>query len=179
MLQYQSMRQHGDKTNDGTQRVTVVQAAELLGLTEGAVRQRLKRGTLASEMDTDGSVYVLLERTHARTNADNTRTNADNTNDNTNDHPLSHVVELLEDQVQYLRIQLDAEREANRENRRLLAAALERIPELEPARESPPGPREEPETASPETEGVETPIAAEEKPVSSWWRRLFGEKGEL
>jgi len=166
------MRQYGDITNDNTQRVTVVQAAELLGLTEGAVHQRLKRGSLASAKDADGSVYVLLDRTHARTNADNTRTNADDMNDNTVDQPLSHLVDVLQDQVQYLRIQLDAEREANRENRRLLAAALERIPELEPAREAPAEPREEPETSSPEMEGVEVPLA--QKKPASWWRRLFG-----
>jgi len=45
------------------------------------------------------------------------------------------LVECLRDQVSYLRDQLDQEREANRENRRLLAAALERIPELEAAGE--------------------------------------------
>jgi hypothetical protein len=44
-----------------------------------------------------------------------------------------------------------------------------------------PEPREEPETASPAMEGVETPIA-QEKPVSrwrSWVHRLFGGPGEL
>ena len=38
------------------------------------------------------------------------------------------LVESLQDQVSYLREQLAAERRANDENRRLLLAALERIP---------------------------------------------------
>lgn len=165
------MRQAGDITNGSTIRVTVVQAAEILSLTEGAVRQRLKRGTLQSDKDEDGSVYVLLDRTHVRTDTDNTRTNNDSTNDNTNDQPLSDLVEVLKDQVQFLRGQLDAEREANRENRRLLAAALERIPELEPARETPRESQEWTERASEGTEGVEVPLKEEQRP---WWRRVFG-----
>ena len=48
----------------------------------------------------------------------------------------------------------------------------QRIPELEPAREAPGDPREDPETVSAEPEGVEVPLA-EEKPTS-WWRKLFG-----
>ena len=45
----------------------------------------------------------------------------------------------MESEIDHLREQLDKEREANRENRRLLAAALERIPAIEAseARESP------------------------------------------
>src|SRR5215204_6800788 len=150
------MRQHDDITSDSTTKVTVVRAAEILGLTEGAVRQRLKRGTLPFEKAEDGSVYVLLHRTHARTDADNTRTNTDSTNDNTADQVFSPLVESLEDQVQFLREQLAAEREANRENRRLLAAALERIPEIEPAREAP-EPREAHETGSAPPDGDKMP----------------------
>ena len=79
----------------------------------------------------------------------------------------------MQDQIDYLREMLKEEREANRENRRIIAGLVQRVPELEPARESPPEPREKPETSSPEMEGVEIPLAAE-KPVS-WWRRIFGE----
>ena len=168
------MRQHDDITSDSTTKVTVVQAAEILGLTEGAVRQRLKRGTLPFEKAEDGSVYVLLHRTHARTDADNTRTNTDSTNDNTADQVLSPLVESLEDQVQFLREQLAAEREANRENRRLLAAALDRIPELEPAREATPEASESPGTAtdSPD-EYKEAPDKDPDKERHSWLYRFF------
>nr|MDP9458334.1 hypothetical protein [Actinomycetota bacterium] len=74
--------------------------------------------------------------------------------------------------------QLEAERGANRENRRLLAAALERIPAIEP-----PGPRDEPETVAetsgrtdaPEepTEPQRTAQEPEGPPRRSWWRRWF------
>ena len=61
-----------------------------------------------------------------------------------------YLVESLQDQVKYLREQLDAEREATRENRRLLAAALERIPELEAPPDTPPEPRELPQKSAEE-----------------------------
>ena len=47
------------------------------------------------------------------------------------DPHAAELVEVLREQVEDLRARLDREQEANRENRRLLAAALERIPELE------------------------------------------------
>jgi len=169
------MRQHDEITSGSTTKVTVVQAAEILGLTEGAVRQRLKRGTLPSEKDEDGSVYVLLQHPNGRTNTDNTRTNTDNTRtntDNTSDQALSPLVESLEDQVQFLREQLALEREANRENRRLLAAALERIPELEPVKEPRPEATEAPLGDSDTPDGTETPPESERR---SWWYRLFHE----
>ena len=84
----------GDITSDNTLRVTVVKAAELLGLTEGAVRQRIKRGTLPIEKPVDGSVYVLLDASRVRNNADNTRTDADGTHDNTTD--LHMTIERLD-----------------------------------------------------------------------------------
>ncbi len=46
----------------------------------------------------------------------------------------------MQDQIDYLLKQLDEEREANRENRRLLAALVQRVPELEAARDAQNGP---------------------------------------
>ena len=53
-------------------RLAVPEAAQELGLTEGAVRQRLQRGTLESERDADGRVYVLVRRDNGRDNGDKT-----------------------------------------------------------------------------------------------------------
>ena len=46
------------KTTD--QRVTVADAALLLGISEDAVRSRLRRGTLRRETGGDGTVFVVL-----------------------------------------------------------------------------------------------------------------------
>src|SRR5215207_8649555 len=49
----------GDESSSN-RRLTVPQAAQALGITEGAVRGRLKRGTLRSHRE-GGTVYVVLE----------------------------------------------------------------------------------------------------------------------
>ena len=115
---------------------------------------RLNRGTLRSERDDNGRVMVLLQR------------------DNTEHHEgeATPLVESLQDQISYLREQLDREREANRENRRLLAAALERIPAIEAPPEASPDTRESPVSAAEEPSGTQTPPQEEKR---SWWRRLF------
>src|SRR5919202_821638 len=56
-------RHDADRTSDRTtnRRVTVLKAAELLGLTPDAVRARLRRGTLRKERGEDGTLYVVLD----------------------------------------------------------------------------------------------------------------------
>jgi len=98
-------------------------------------------------------VYVLLS--------------ADQESEQTPDHTAELIRTLQE--------QLAAERQAHAEARRLLMAALERIPpQLEApseARESPQTTREEPERAReprPATGGTQEAV---QRP---WWRRVFG-----
>jgi hypothetical protein len=144
------------------QRLTVAQAAAALDITEGAVRSRIKRGTLPT-LKEGGTVYVVLGGTSEATHTPH----ADEPSDQ------SELVESLQDQITYLRQQLAAERDANSENRRLLAAALERIPAIEAP--------ESPESAEPRSDRGTTPEEQEE-PTSrgapqeerSWWRRMFG-----
>jgi hypothetical protein len=122
--------QSQDRHDNG---VSVAEAARVLGITEGAVRKRVERRKLAAEHAPDGRLIVHLER-------DTTAT--DTTRDRPRPSRDERYTSSLEEQVEYLRSQLDQEREANRENRRIIAALTSRIPELEPAPEA----RESPET---------------------------------
>jgi len=137
------------------ERLSVPDAAKRLNISEGALRQRINRGTIEHEKDADGRVYVFVQ-------------DIDDVQQREQYGGMTPIVEVLRDEVEHLRRQLDEEREANRENRRLLAAALERIPELEPAQEAP----EAPERGFRTGEGVEeeTPSRAQKR---SWWHRLF------
>ena len=134
---------------EGSNRVTVQEAARLLGISEGAVRARIHRGTLETERDS-GTVYV-------RINADDT------TNERTEQ---SELVQTLREYNAALERQLNAEREASAELRRIVAGLVQRIPELEAPSET----RESSETAT-ETERVDSPTPEEQRP---WWRRMFG-----
>ena len=158
-------------------RVSVAEAAVLLDLSEDAVRSRLKRGTLRKEKAPDGTVLVLLGRGGSGdrpTNTTDRPSNRPTTGQPTDQAGQSEMVKVLHDQVIFLRQQLEQEREANRENRRIIAGLVQRVPELEAA----PEPREAPERAQEETGRSDVP---QEGPVPqhpverpSWWRKFFG-----
>lgn len=179
------MRTNSERTNDQTQdqtetqrrtnRVTVADAAQLLGLSAEAVRMRIKRGTLASEK-VEGTVYVLLQ-------SDPTRTNSNQPGNQTPDPTevltadQTALVEALQSEVTFLREELQRREEVHtEENRRkdtIIAQLTQRIPELEPPREPSPEPRESPETVAEDKDKVEPPHGdiGDSRP---WWKRLFG-----
>jgi hypothetical protein len=136
-----------DRSQTSRQRVTVAQAAEILGVTVEAVRGRIKRGTLEHERHS-GTVYVLLP-------ADQMPTGRQPGDDQATDRPRSDgnaLISEMRDRIESLEHQLEQERQANSEHRRLLAAALERIP---PQLEAPQETRESPESPGPTDVGGE------------------------
>jgi len=118
------------QTQTGRRRLTVAEASEVLGVTVEAVRGRIKRGTLDHER-TDKGVFVFLE-------ADQTIDPPRPDTDLAADQPQSDSAALIsakDETIAALREQLEAERQAHAEARRLLMAALERIPPQIEARE--------------------------------------------
>jgi len=153
----------------GTLRVTIREAAARLGVTEAAIRKRIQRGSLDKEMGEDGRVYVSLDLSQDKS------------------HPESQVesgalIENLQDQVTYLRSQLDVRAEEIQRRDVIIsqltqanAALAARVPELEAAQEPSEAAQEpaearvgaatSPSTAEPGAqEGVQRP----------WWRRMWG-----
>lgn len=86
-----------------------------------AVRKRIARGTLKSEK-ADGKVYVWLDDGAPRSDTD-------------------ALISSKDETIALLREQLEAERQARAEARRIIAGLVERIPALEPS-ESPETPSE-------------------------------------
>jgi excisionase family DNA binding protein len=144
-------------------RMTVHDAARRLGISEDAVRMRVKRGTLEAERE-GGRLYVLLT-------PDPTSEPTDRTNE---------LITELRDRVRSLEEQMQEERAANRENRRIIAALTQRIPELPPSSVSAVSqePSESPSEATEQPGRVEPQPAVEgaQEPTEprSWWRRVFG-----
>jgi hypothetical protein len=148
---------HGERRSE--RRVHLSEAASLLGVSKDAVRMRAKRGTLRSEKGGDGRVYVWVN--------DNPDADPNSVHPETQVEAWRELIDELRDRVRSLE-------EANRENRRIIAALTQRIPELEaPAspevRESP----ETPSEAGPDATGPPEPETPAE--VRPWWRRIFGE----
>src|SRR5215210_6470468 len=118
-------------------RLTQREAAERLGISVEAIRKRVKRGTLQSDKGEDGRRYVYLPDAP---DAGGPQPEPDT------------LTSELRDRLRYVEGQLEAERQAHAEARRLLMAALERIlPQIEAPSEA----RESPETVEQEQERAE------------------------
>ncbi len=154
------------------ERLTLRHAATRLGVSESAIRKRVERGTLRSDKGADGRRYVYLD------------TGADTVTDEGADTSATGARDALISELRAhndtLREQLEAERQAHAEARRLLMAALERIPppaSLEAPRESPETVEEEPEGSEPHSyaggpqEAVQRPQGGT---LRSLRRRLLG-----
>ncbi len=144
-----------------TRRVTMADAAEALGISKEAVRKRVQRRTLRSDVGEDGRRYVYLDagRDDGQTNDSNRIVDSD---------PRDDLIATLKEQ-------LEAERNAHAETRRIAYALAQCVPELEAAQE----PRESTQADAEDAGGVEesrpTPQEAQEgaRP-RSWWRWIFG-----
>jgi excisionase family DNA binding protein len=152
-----------------SRRLTVQEAAEVLGTSVDAVRMRVRRGSLTSEKDPDGRVHVWV-------NSD-----ASETKPRLDGEP-SVLISAKDETIRVLSEQLQSEREARRRADTIIAqltqanaALAARVPELEAPQE-----KESPEAA----ETVEeAPQRAEPRPAAGgaqeglqrpWWRRVFG-----
>jgi hypothetical protein len=165
-------------------RATIQEAARIMGVSEGAIRKRVKRNTLRHDKDEAGRIYVYL----AGTTPGATRGVDEGIDEGIDEEPhpdSSALISEMRARIESLERQLEQANERDRENRRIIAALTSRIPELEAPREAPQEPSESPETAeSPGRQGrsQETPFtdeetvqeAAQPRSGTPWWRRMFG-----
>ncbi len=142
-----------------TRRVTMADAAQVLGVSKEAVRKRVQRGTLRSDVGEDGRRYVYLDEAEPGGDAD---------------HSTDVHLDPRDELIATLKEQLDAERNAHAETRRIAYTLAQRVPELEAAQEA----RDASETAAETTEGTDTPTGRRQAEPGvqrrSWWRRFFG-----
>jgi hypothetical protein len=143
--------------------VPVAVAAAELGTTVDALRKRVQRGTIEHERDDEGHVWIVLDAVRPRQDTDQDAV-----------RPQSERAELISELRAHnatLREQLESERQAHAEARRLLLRALERIP---PAIEAPESPEPRSDRPGPPAAGGEPETPSERPEERSWWRRMFG-----
>jgi len=162
------------------ERLSVAKAAQALGVTRDAIHKRIRRDSIEHEQDEDGRFYVFV---------DTSATDAERSTDVSIDDRTDILIAEMRDRIRSLE-------EANRENRRIIAALTQRIPAIEAPSESSEGP----ETASPQPgrepqpplEGAQEPRESHEMAMLEevgggplphdqqtpserpWWRRMFG-----
>ena len=179
------MSYHAGQDN-GILRVTIREAANLLGVTEAAIRKRIQRGSLEKEMGEDGRVYVHLDLSQGISHPESQVHR---------DLLVEELLQELRDRVAFLERALER-RSIEAERYQQIVASLAqtnnqlatRLRELEAPPVQPRDSQEPPaasraaaegtERVSPHRsglqEGQERPFAEEEPQPRSWWRRVFG-----
>jgi flagellar motility protein MotE (MotC chaperone) len=154
-----------DPGQDTRRRLSVAEAADALEVTVDAIRSRVKRGTIAHERK-GGRVYVLL-------GDDVSRPGHDQHTDQVIDQGARESEDRTAELIATLREQLQAERQAHAEARRIIAGLVERIPAIEAPQEA----SEASETVEEEPERAEhhsATVESRETVQRPWWRRVFG-----
>src|SRR5215216_316752 len=161
---------------DSQRRVSVKEAARLLATSDHAIRQRLYRGSLEAEKDERGNVTVLVPEHLVESHGEvHSETRREGQRDAQTGDAMFALVEELRDKNRILEEQLREANESNRENRRLLAALTQRMPELEPPQGTTSEAREGVSNAQEGTEeGPGTHTQQNQTSTPSWWRRFFG-----
>jgi len=155
-----------DNAQDAGQdeRTTVAEAAEILGISKEAVRKRIARGTLRSDRDEDGTVYVYVP-------ADRT---ASGTPSGTGVGDRDLLYQEQRERIAYLERQVEEEREARRRADTLLARLMDRVPELEAPTDGLTGPRERDVAGEQAGDRVDAPQQPQTATSRPWWRRWLG-----
>jgi predicted transcriptional regulator len=155
-------------------RMTVQEAAEELGITVDAVRQRLRRGKLERAEppeDDDKRVYVWLDDDQTE---DQTVSRHEVQVEDALVSAYERQLEGMEDQIDYLRRIIETRDMELQRKDSIIAAITQRIPELEPAREEQSEPRESAVSDSEDTAKVQVPKdSAEAETRQPWWKRWF------
>jgi DNA-binding transcriptional MerR regulator len=151
--------------DQSVERLSVIEAAERLGVTRDAIHKRIRRGSIEHEQGDDGRFYVYV---------DTSTTGTEKSTDTSVDDRTDILIAEMRDRIRALE-------EANRENRRIIAALTQRIPAIEAPPEPPSEAPGSPESGADEQQGrgrvsaAGGPQGGAERPEErSWWRRMFG-----
>jgi len=147
-------------------RVTIREAAILLGVSEGAVRKRVDRGTLTHDKGEDGRVYVYLSNKE-RPSDNGVPGGDDNGVDASTPHESSPLISEMRSRIDFLEDEL-----------RRKDMILMNMTETMKAITAPPEPREGSVTGSEDSTRGDVPSEHQEEPLReerpSWWRKFLG-----
>jgi hypothetical protein len=128
------------------ERLTVAQAAAQLGVSQDAIRKRIRRNTIDYDQDPDGRIYVYVDSSEV-------------VQDESSDASIERLVQVQHDDIEFLRRELETRTEEIRRRDSIIAALAQRLPEIE----APTEPRLTLENSSTENEArVERPAGRQE-----------------
>ena len=138
------------------QRLSVAEAAKVLGISQQAVHGRIKRETIEHDIGEDGKICVYVEDNGVDSGVGN--------------HVVNDYITSLKSEIESLKRDREVWQEEARRKDTIIMALTNRIPELEATPEAPPDATESVVTDSDtESRGV----VPQEGQNRSWWRRIF------
>jgi excisionase family DNA binding protein len=150
------LNMQSEETRDNpVDKLTVPEAAELLGVTQSAVRKRIQRGTIPWDKDGEGRLYVYVDPSETALD-----TEEDKSRDTSSGQSRDELLEFYREQVEFLR------RELERKDT-IIMSLTQRIPGLEAA----PGSRDAFEAVTQEADKGTAPAEPEQR--RSWLYRFF------
>jgi hypothetical protein len=100
------------------ERLTVAQAAAQLGVSQDAIRKRIRRNTIDYDQDPDGRIYVYVDLSEV-------------VQDESSDASMERLVQVQHDDIEFLRRELETRTEEIRRRDSIIAALAQRLPEIE------------------------------------------------
>jgi hypothetical protein len=100
------------------ERLTVAQAAAQLGVTQDAIRKRIRRNTIDYDQDPDGRIYVYVDLSEIA-------------QDESSDASMERLLQVQHDDIEFLRRELETRTEEIRRRDSIIAALTQRLPEIE------------------------------------------------
>lgn len=182
---------HATRRDQYLRRLPVAEAAELLGVTPSAVRKRVERGTLASDKEEDGRLFVYLDLTvtdhddRRKTPQDTPRpshdalraTPRDMSHGTSNGLASDAVLKELRNRMAGMQDQIRFLQEELERKDAILLTLAQRFPKLEPTKEEPPEPSGFSHTASEASADGRGDSTEEGQQKPSWWKKFLGIEG--
>jgi excisionase family DNA binding protein len=145
------------------ERLTIQEAAHRLGVSESAIRKRIKRGTLKREKTEDGRILVYMEPSAPGTEEVRTP-------------ERDALMSEMQERLAFLERELDVRTEEIRRRDTIIMNLTEAMKALSPpSQEAPPDERESDVSPGPTDTPTEASTGAQEGVQRPWWRRLFGD----
>ncbi len=167
---YDAVMYQDERGSPSMQRVTVEEAARLLGIEKESVRKRVYRGSLRADKEPDGTLRVYVDGTDVVQGQSTDTVHGHESGGLKGEIPGDHGGHR-DALIDELRAEVAAWREESRRKDHIIAALVERVPQLEAPREAADGPL----SASEGDPGVNPRPAHEEAQGGSerrsWWRR--------
>jgi DNA-binding transcriptional MerR regulator len=161
------------------ERLSVAEAARVLGVTRDAIHKRISRGSIEHEKGEDGRFYVYVDTSTLELDM-----STDMSKDESKVEALERLLENQQDRISFLERELERRGDETERLHQIVAGLTRataelsaRLPELEAPSEPPGAP--ETATGEPEEGPAEAPRpssgkAQESVERRSWWRRMFG-----